>query len=103
MKNKEKLIQLISAVIPFFNEAENVASVIKELYEVLCAGGLNFEIIAVDDGSNDGTVNELTKLRAKIPELHILKMRGNGGQTRAMAAGITNAKGDWILTLDGDG
>ncbi|MDP3921362.1 MAG: glycosyltransferase family 2 protein [Candidatus Omnitrophota bacterium] len=100
MKNS---IHFISQVIPFYNEAENARPVIQTSLGELRSHGVPFEIIAVDDGSKDRTWQELESLQKHSPELKLVRLRTNFGQTRALAAGIKQAQGDWILTMDGDG
>lgn len=90
---------MISVVIPVLNEEENVAPLHAELVSVL--EGLNepFEIIFVDDGSTDKTASVLSTLSP----LTIIRLRRRFGQTAALDAGIKEAKGEYILTMDGDG
>ena len=97
MKNYD----LISIVIPFFNEEANVSAMLENVTSVL-SSKYNYEIIAIDDGSTDGTFAQLKGVRKKIPELRIIKFRRNFGQTQAMQAGIDNAAGNIIITMDGD-
>ena len=97
MKNYD----LISIVIPFFNEEANVSAMLENVTSVL-SSKYNYEIIAIDDGSTDNTFAQLKEVRKKIPELRIIKFRRNFGQTQAMQAGIDNAAGNIIITMDGD-
>lgn len=96
-------VGFLSIVIPFFNEEENVHFVITELEEEVGKLGLEFEIIAVDDGSEDDTWDKLLALRERIPELRLIRLKKNFGQTKAFSVAMTAAKGEWILTMDGDG
>lgn len=96
-------IAFLSAVIPFYNESESVTPVLWELKRTLDGFAFQFEIIAIDDGSEDGTWVKLSSLKSRIPELRLIRLRGNFGQTRALETGIDHARGDWILTMDGDG
>jgi glycosyltransferase involved in cell wall biosynthesis len=89
---------LVSVVIPLFNEQENVFHLLKAVDNAL--KGYDYEIIAVDDGSTDGTAGKLKD--ASNERLKIISMTRNFGQTSAMAAGIAHASGDFIATLDGD-
>ncbi len=93
---------IISAVVPVFNEKQNLPGFGAELAAAL--GGLNlpYEIIWVDDGSTDGSFGELAKLAA-APAQRALRLAKNYGQTAALAAGIAEARGEWIVTLDADG
>ena len=77
----------LSAVVPVYNEVENVAALHEELSVALKAIGRPYEIIFVDDGSSDGTVAALLALRQGDPQLRIVKLARNYGQTAAMAAG----------------
>lgn len=88
----------LSVVIPVMNEAENI----RPLFEALDAalGGIEHEIILVDDGSTDTTVAEIKRLAP--PNARLVVLNKNYGQTTAMAAGIDQAHGDLIATLDGD-
>lgn len=89
----------ISVVVPVFNEKENVALLHQELVAVLRSLGQNFEIIFVDDSSTDGTADALKTLSP----LKVVRLRRQSGQSCALDAGIKNAQGDIIITLDGDG
>lgn len=89
----------ISIIIPVFNEAKNINFLIKELKAVLKNIKQKIEIIFVDDGSTDETFNCLEKIK----EIEIIQLRKNYGQSSALDAGIKNAKGDILVTLDGDG
>ena len=92
----------LSVVIPLFNEEANVQPLLKELYGALEALGKSFEIICVDDGSQDGTWAVLEHAAAEHPELRVLRFRRNFGQTAAMSAGIEAARGAIIIPMDGD-
>ncbi len=89
----------ISVVVPVFNEEGNIAKLHKEILDVCQANGYTFEIIFVDDGSVDNTVNVCKNLHP----LKLIRLRRNFGQTAAMDAGIKTAKYDYIVTMDGDG
>lgn len=88
----------ISIVIPVYNERDNVAILHKKLIEVLSKSKKKWEIIFADDGSRDGTFNELKKLKP----VKIVRHRTNFGQTAAMVSGIKESKGKVIVTMDGD-
>ena len=94
--------QLISIIIPVFNESESIGYLLDEVLNVLISNKLNFEIVVVNDGSNDTTSNVLDELTIKIKELSVITLRTNYGQTAAMAAGFDNSSGDIVITLDGD-
>ena len=88
----------ISVVVPVYNEEGNVADLHKEILEVCTANGYEFEIIFIDDGSTDNTVEICRTLKP----LKLIQMRRNFGQTAAMDAGIKAAQYDYIVTMDGD-
>lgn len=93
---------VISAVIPVFNEKENLPWFKVKLCSVLAGMKLPHEIIWVDDGSSDGSFAELERFAAE-PGQRVLRLSKNYGQTAALAAGIAAARGKWIVTLDADG
>ena len=99
MKN---INQLISIIIPVFNESESIGYLLDEVLNVMCSNKLNFEIVVVNDGSQDSTSNVLDELTIKIKELSVISLRTNYGQTAAMAAGFDNSNGEVVITLDGD-
>lgn len=88
----------LSVVITLLNEEENIKPLLDQLYSALA--GYRYEIILVDDGSTDATVKRV-KLYAK-PHVKLLVLNTNYGQTAAMAAGIQEASGRYIVTMDGD-
>ena len=92
----------LSVVIPVYNEAKNIHELLTRLGAVLDATGNAYEIIAVDDGSKDGSADELLAHAAHDRHLRVLCFKRNFGQTAALAAGIDHAKGDIILTIDSD-
>lgn len=94
---------MISLIVPFYNEEENISFVLKEANDILSNLGQEFEIIGVDDGSKDKTLENLINLKKEIKNLRVLKARENGGQSAAVWAGILNAKGNILITMDGDG
>ena len=96
------ITQLISIIIPVFNEGESIAYLLDEVLNVMQNNKLNCELIVVNDGSNDNTSTVLDELTIKIKELSVISLRKNYGQTAAMAAGFDNSKGEIVITLDGD-
>lgn len=92
----------LSVVVPVFNENENVQPLIEEIVEAVQPLGLPFEVVMVDDGSSDGTVRVLRGLVSSTPELVVVSLRRNFGQTLALQAGFDRARGDAIVTMDGD-
>lgn len=91
----------LSLVIPVYNERDNLAPLIGEIERAL--EGMRFEIVAVDDGSTDGSLETLKELKRGHPALHIVSFAANAGQTAAFAAGFQAARGEVIVTLDADG
>lgn len=92
----------LSVVVPLYNEEECVEMLHSRITEALAVTGLNYEILFVDDGSKDGTLNIARTIAASDACLRVIEFRGNYGQTPAMAAGIDNARGSVIATMDGD-
>ena len=92
----------VSVVIPMRNEAPNVAKLYRELTSTLDAFGRPFEIIAIDDGSDDDTFAELSRLHNTDSRLRVIRFRRNFGQTAGFSAGFAHARGRYIVTADGD-
>jgi glycosyltransferase involved in cell wall biosynthesis len=92
----------LSIVIPVLNEEENVLLLAEEIRRALDTQGVAYEVVAVDDGSTDGTWTRLESIRAQDPRWVLVGLRRNFGQTAAMSAGFDHAKGEVIVTLDGD-
>lgn len=90
-----------SVVSPVRNEAENVETLVREIAHVL--DGRAFEIIFVDDASQDDTRARLFALKQQVPHLRVLGHRKNAGQSRAVRTGVMAARSNIIVTLDGDG
>lgn len=95
---------MISIIIPVLNEEENVVPLFKEIKEVLSSLPHDYEVIFVDDGSTDQTLGEVRSLLSKgEKKLQVVQLRRCFGQSAALLAGFQSAKGDLIITLDGDG
>jgi glycosyltransferase involved in cell wall biosynthesis len=92
----------ISIVVPLYNEEENVRELHGRLKEVLDGLGSEYELIFVDDGSTDGTLPLLQEMQSGDGRVVVLSLRRNFGQTAAFAAGFDYARGDVIVTMDGD-
>src|SRR5262245_4241680 len=92
----------LSVVVPLYNEAENVEELHRELTRSLAALGRSYEILMVDDGSTDGTAARLQAIEAGDPHVRVLRLRRNFGQTAAFSAGFDHARGDVVVTSDGD-
>jgi len=94
---------MLSVVVPVYNEAGNIAPLFHEIERVMTAIGRPFEVLYVNDGSTDATLPELRQLEAAHRSLRILDLDGNFGEAAALAAGFHAARGDLVVTLDGDG
>ena len=92
----------ISIVIPLRDEEQNVVPLHDELTGVLDQIGASYELILVDDGSTDGTFEQLARVQAQDRLVKVIRFTRNFGQTAAFAAGFAEARGDYIVTLDGD-
>ncbi len=92
----------LSIVVPLYNEAESLPSLVDQLLAALRPLGRSFELVLVDDGSSDDTAAVLRHLAAQTPELVAVLLRRNYGQTPAMSAGFDASRGALIVTLDGD-
>ena len=92
----------LSIVVPVFNEGENVAPLIAEVVEAVSPLDVPFEVIVVDDGSSDDTASVLKALSESVRELVVIVFRRNFGQTLALQAGLDRARGEIIVTMDGD-
>ncbi len=88
----------ISLVIPVMNEKENIHPLLEQIHAALI--GIDYEVILVDDGSSDGTPEEIRK--HMDGHVRLVELMKNYGQSTAMAAGIDHAQGEYIVTLDGD-
>ena len=92
----------LSVVVPLYNEEESVELLHRSIKTSLDRTGLEYEILFVDDGSRDRTLEIAASLAADDPRLKVVEFRANCGQTPAMAAGIDLASGRIIATMDGD-
>lgn len=95
--------RLISVVVPSFNDEHTI----RPLYEAICGtfegnDQYEYELIYVDDGSSDGSQETLTAIAQQDPRVVYLELARNFGQQRALFAGISETKGDYVVTLDGD-
>ena len=92
----------LSIVIPVYNEETNVRPLFKKIQAVCETLGETYEIIFVDDGSQDNTFKLLSELHKEVGELRVIQFEKNVGQTAAMAAGFEFARGTRIVSMDGD-
>jgi glycosyltransferase involved in cell wall biosynthesis len=91
-----------SIVVPFHNEEENVTVLYARLKQVMEQVGDSYELVLVDDGSNDRTYKLMGEIAAVDSRVLLIKLRRNFGQTSALAAGFDHASGEFILAMDGD-
>src|SRR5918912_1049289 len=92
----------ISIFLPVFNEEPNLRPLHEKLNQALAQLGRTAEIIYVDDGSNDGSLNILREIAANDSRVRVIALRRNYGQTPAMAAGIHAARGRVLIPMDAD-
>src|SRR5918999_1582897 len=92
----------LSVVIPVYNEEESVEPLIQEINTAVKPLRKHYEIVVVDDGSGDCTFPVLARLHQREPHLRVVRLKRNFGQTAAMAAGLAEARGEVIVTMDGD-
>jgi glycosyltransferase involved in cell wall biosynthesis len=93
----------LSVVIPVYNEEENVEPLIQEINAALEPLGKQYEVVVVDDGSQDNTFPLLAQLHQNELHLRVVRLKRNFGQTAAMAAGLAHARGEVVVMMDGDG
>jgi dolichol-phosphate mannosyltransferase len=100
-------LPMLSVVVPVRNEAENILPLIEEIHAALLdgqgVGRWEFEVVYVDDGSTDATPARLAEAKARFPRLHVLRHAASCGQSTAIWTAANAARGEWIVTLDGDG
>lgn len=92
----------LSVIVPFYNEEDNIQRMHAAIVAAVEPLGIPFEMVFVDDGSRDGTFERALAMARRDPRLRIVKFRRNYGQTPAMAAGIEQAQGKVLVTMDGD-
>lgn len=92
----------LSVVVPIYNEVESVQALVQELHAALDPTPFNYEMVLVNDGSDDGTMPLLTRLQSADSRIVVINFRRNHGQTAAFRAGFDHARGRYIVTLDAD-
>jgi glycosyltransferase involved in cell wall biosynthesis len=92
----------LSIVVPVYNEVENVRPLLNEITAALANQPLDYEVIFVDDGSSDGSLELMRELAVENGRVVVIRFRRNFGQTAAFAAGFDHAQGRYILTMDAD-
>ncbi len=99
---KAAIAPKVSVIVPIYNEVESIPPLIEAIYSTLGRTEIAYEIICVDDGSTDGSSQLLQEIAEQRTDLRAVLLRRNYGQTPAMAAGFGHARGDIIVTMDGD-
>ncbi len=94
--------ELVSIIVPVYNERENLEPLVRSLTRVLDQTGEDYEILFVDDGSSDGSADYLDTLPTVNPRIKIIHFRRNFGQTAAMSAGFDHARGSILIPTDAD-
>ncbi len=92
----------LSVVIPMYNEETVLPLLVQRLRPALDAIRIPYEVVAVDDGSRDGTYASLVGLRRTWPELRIIRLRRNSGHQAALTAGLFGARGEYVASIDAD-
>lgn len=93
---------LHSVIVPLYNEEESVGPLYDAITAAMTSRPYNYEVLFVNDGSSDCTFERARELAQQDPRLRVIQFRRNYGQTPAMAAGIDHARGDILITMDGD-
>ena len=92
----------LSVVIPLYNEEESLPELYQTIKKVVDAQGLTHEILFVDDGSNDRSLQVINGLRKTDPAVRVLSFRKNHGKSAALQVGFTHCRGDMVITMDAD-
>ncbi|MBN1552289.1 glycosyltransferase family 2 protein, partial [bacterium] len=92
----------ISIIVPLYNEVENVPILHQKISGTMKILNRTYEVVYINDGSSDGTLDALMSLPNEEKNILILNLKGNNGQTAALAAGFDYARGNIIVSLDGD-
>lgn len=102
MEDRTGIADMISVVIPLYNEAANVPLLLERVTQAVEALGRDYEIVLVNDGSRDLTGQQMDLAAKKDPRIVCVHFTRNYGQTAALVAGFHHARGDVVVTLDGD-
>lgn len=92
----------LSVIVPFYNEEESIQAMYAAILRAIEPLQISFEMVFVDDGSKDSTLRIAVDLAKQDSRVRVVKFRRNYGQTPAMAAGIEHARGETLITMDGD-
>ena len=98
-------MELLSAIIPCYNEEENIVDFYEEFIKneaFLKSRDVDFEMLFIDDGSTDKSVDKVKELREKDPRAHLVSFSRNFGKEAAMYAGLKHSKGDYVVVMDCD-
>ncbi|WP_419796900.1 MAG: glycosyltransferase family 2 protein [Terasakiella sp.] len=103
-ENSQKAIRPnLSVIVPFYNEEDNIGSLYSEIKTTLEKTGRTYEIIFVNDGSSDKTLERGIEIAEQDANVHMIDLLRNYGQTAGLMAGLDHAQGDIIISMDGDG
>ena len=91
---------MISIVCPFYNEEQSVGALFSRLIPALDRLGESYEVVCVNDGSRDGTLEALLAMRAMRPHVRVIDLSRNFGKEAALTAGIDAARGDAVIPID---
>ena len=94
--------ETVSVVIPFYNEADQVGLTLEATEAVLKGTGLDYEILALDDGSRDRTWEVLLDYAGRHPGIRLIRLSRNFGKEAGLCAGLDQARGDAVIVMDGD-
>ncbi|APF17345.1 glycosyltransferase family 2 protein [Caldithrix abyssi] len=92
----------LSIVIPFLNEEDSLQELVERIYTHVRPLNLQFELIFIDDGSTDDSINRLLESKKKHPEIKIVRFRKNFGKSTALSEGFDRAQGKIVITMDAD-
>ncbi|MET9463476.1 glycosyltransferase family 2 protein [Streptomyces sp. NPDC006544] len=92
----------LSVVVPMYNEEDALPALVARLRPALDAMAVAYEVVAVDDGSEDRTAALLTEFQVEWPELRVVRLRGNSGHQAALTAGLHSALGAYVASIDAD-
>jgi glycosyltransferase involved in cell wall biosynthesis len=92
----------LSVVIPLYNERESLSPLVEAISAVMEADGYSYEIIFVDDGSTDGSFDEIRSLKARYRQIRAFRFNRNWGKSAGLSVGIANARGEIVVTMDAD-
>lgn len=92
----------LSVVVPLYNEADSIPDLYSQLISVLNRYGKDYEMVWVDDGSRDGSLDILKKLASQDPRVRVVSFRRNFGKSAGLATGFRSARGEFIITMDAD-